>query len=161
MGFNKYGWRTFKIQKLIELGAQAAFSEWQTFYWCYWCWQFRCLGTINIYIHQTQVIFPQEPLQHDLGHLGRLPGLVLMRRQHWPDLAEQKGETHIDLVMPRPRDPSPTPAPKTKGSPLLSSPIPPMAEAAGTRPPPTMMAEESTPGQLFAQAANLPVVSTQ
>ena len=93
--------------------------------------------------------------------LGSLPGLVLMRRQHWPDLAEQKGDTHIDLVMPRPRDPSPTPAPKTKGSPLLSSQIPPMAEAAGTRPPPTMMAEESTPGQLFAQAANLPAVSTQ
>ena len=104
------------------------------------------------------VIFP---LQHDLGHLGSLPGLVLRRRQHWPDLAEQNGDTHIDLVMPRPRDPSPTPAPKTKGSPLLSSPIPPTADEAATRPPPTMMAEGSTPGQLFAQPANLPNVSTQ
>ena len=81
------------------------------------------------------------------------------RRQHCPDLATHQGAMHIALVVPIPRAPTPAPAPIRKGS-ALRIPVAAIAEAV-TRPPPTMMAAGSTPGQLLAHPAKMPFVSMQ
>ena len=102
-------------------------------------------------------------LQHDLGHRGLRLCPMPTSRQHCPDLAEHQGDTHIALVVPKPRAPTPALAPTSK---LRMLKVPAMAEAVtrpppATMPPPAMMAAGSTPGQSLAQPAKVPVMSMQ
>ena len=68
-----------------------------------------CAALLYFYIKLNAASVDQ--LQHDLGQRGLRLCRKSTSRQHCPDLAEHQGDTHIDLVVTKPRAPTPAPAP--------------------------------------------------